>query len=570
MKTFGRRTFLRGAALLGATAVGGSWLTSTASAGPPIGPHEAIVRDAAMVWHELPLEQWAGPLLGNGSVTTQVFGDQRGIAFTDLVRLDLAGTPTGARWQLDLWNAELTGTVTTTRGAVELSALVHRQTGVLMVTVTPSGGEVAARWAGKVVGRHEVFLVGGTGDPQHLLTTHRAWWNRLYTNSFVSLPDTSVQRFHVIQQYHAAATVAPGTALSSVPSMLAGANQVALLANVDTAPPLSPAAIPGTGSKGGAAENSVMAWNLPALWSLHEHRGDSPDAAIPLLRRAVDFYRAFLVRGSDGFLHLPVTHSPGHGDVADCTYDLALLRWAAGLLGEHDLVRDLVPYHIGPSGLMLGAGRPLTRSHRTAAHLVGLFPLHDSGISRDVAQRSYRHWASMREDWTVDSHVAAASLAARVREPNAAAGHLRHVLDLNAWSVPFGVSQAVLDLVVHGRSGAVDVFPSIPDGWDEVSVESLRVPGACLIDASRSRGRTDWVRIRGAKGQSLLVGHDIEDVRVTDPNGTPLPAVAEEAGIRVTLPPSGAVVLSRRGHVPDLLPRVVSRSRTADATSSKA
>ncbi|MFD5825064.1 hypothetical protein [Lentzea sp. NPDC060358] len=569
MKTFGRRTFLRGAALLGATAAGGGWLTSAASASP-VGPHEAIVRDAAMVWHELPLEQWAGPLLGNGSVTTQVFGDQRGIAFTGLARLDLAGTPTGARWQLDLWNAELTGTVTTTCGAVELSALVHRQTGVLVVTVTPSAGEAAARWAGQVVGSRRVFLAGGSGDPEKLLVTHRAWWNRLYTNSFVSVPDRSVQRFHVIQQYHAAATVAPGTALASVPSMLAGANQVALLANVDVAPPLSFAAIPGTGSKGGAAENSIMAWNLPALWSLHEHRGDSPRALVPLVRKAADFYRAFLVRGGDGFLHLPATHSPGHGDVADSTYDLALLRWAARVLGDDELVRDLVPYHTGPSGLLLGAGRPLTRSHRAAAHLVGLFPLHDSSISLDVAQRSYRHWAGMREDWTVDSHVAAASLAARVREPDAAAEHLRHVLDLDVWSVPFGVSQAVLDLVVHGRTGAVDVFPSIPDGWDEISVESLRVPGACLVDASRSRGRTDWVRVRGEQGRTLLVGHDVEDVQVTDPTGRPLPAEAGEAGTRVTLPPSGAVVLSRRGHVPDLLPRVVSKSRTADTASSQA
>jgi alpha-L-fucosidase 2 len=213
---------------------------------------------------------------------------------------------------------------------------------------------------------------------------------------------------------------------------------------------------------------------------------------------------------------------------------------------------------------------PLSRSHRHAAHLVGLFPLHDNSISRDVAQRSYRHWAGMRDDWTIDSHVAAASLAARVREPNAATGHLRQVLDLNAWSVPFGVSQAVLDLVVHGRSGVVDVFPSIPDGWDEVSVESLRVPGAFLVDASRSRGRTDWIRVRGEKGRSLMVQHDIEDLAVTDPNGRPLPSRSTEAGAQVTLPPSGAVVLSRRSHVPDLLPRNVVSVGASDALGSKA
>ena len=47
-------------------------------------------------------------------------------------------------WRLDLWNAELTGTVTTTRGSLTLTALIHNSCGVLLVTLVPTAGEEAA------------------------------------------------------------------------------------------------------------------------------------------------------------------------------------------------------------------------------------------------------------------------------------------------------------------------------------------------------------------------------------------------------------------------------------------
>jgi hypothetical protein len=61
--------------------------------------------------------------------------------------LTLAGTVTAVDWRLDLWNAQLTGTVTTTRGSVALTALVHNSRSVLLVTLVPTAGEEAAAWA---------------------------------------------------------------------------------------------------------------------------------------------------------------------------------------------------------------------------------------------------------------------------------------------------------------------------------------------------------------------------------------------------------------------------------------
>lgn len=53
--------------------------------------------------------------------------------------LDPVGTITAVDWRLSLWNAELTGTVTTTAGTLTLSALIHDE--VLAARVTAGGGE---------------------------------------------------------------------------------------------------------------------------------------------------------------------------------------------------------------------------------------------------------------------------------------------------------------------------------------------------------------------------------------------------------------------------------------------
>jgi alpha-L-fucosidase 2 len=167
-----RRTFLRGtsAAALGAAASG--LAAGRAVAADCVNVHESVVRDAHMVWRRPPTSWQTGPFLGNGRLGVQVYQsagnvlkvmlshsevqDQRvqweaAIGLSRLpigyLTLTLAGTVTAVDWRLDLWNAELTGTVTTTAGSVGLTALVHNSRGVLYVTLTPSPGEEPAAWA---------------------------------------------------------------------------------------------------------------------------------------------------------------------------------------------------------------------------------------------------------------------------------------------------------------------------------------------------------------------------------------------------------------------------------------
>ncbi|MER6013836.1 glycosyl hydrolase family 95 catalytic domain-containing protein [Streptomyces bluensis] len=123
-------------------------------------------------WRRLPRAWYEGPFLGNGLLGSIVyrepganalrftvhhsevqdhrpeFGHNWGLARLPVGNLLLrpVGALTGADLRLDLWNAEVSGTVTTDRGSIELRALVHNDRTLLLVTATASAGERDFRW----------------------------------------------------------------------------------------------------------------------------------------------------------------------------------------------------------------------------------------------------------------------------------------------------------------------------------------------------------------------------------------------------------------------------------------
>ncbi|WP_189710279.1 glycosyl hydrolase family 95 catalytic domain-containing protein [Streptomyces phaeofaciens] len=145
--------------------------------GPGEGPwklHDTMTTDAAwdrflhgqdLLWSRLPTLWYEGPFLGDGQLGSMIYqepGSQQ-IRFTvqhgrvqdhrpefgsgwgtcrlpvGHLTLEPVGTITAVNWRLSLWNAELTGTVTTTAGTLTLSALVHDE--VLAVRARAAGGE---------------------------------------------------------------------------------------------------------------------------------------------------------------------------------------------------------------------------------------------------------------------------------------------------------------------------------------------------------------------------------------------------------------------------------------------
>jgi alpha-L-fucosidase 2 len=120
-----------------------------------------------LTWRTLPTKWSQGPFLGDGRLGSGVYAvnSNKSIKFTvqhaevqdhrtsggsawGVPRLPVghllltpAGVIKSVDWRLDLWNAELVGTITTDKGSLRFEAYVHSTLSVLSLSVTPSGGE---------------------------------------------------------------------------------------------------------------------------------------------------------------------------------------------------------------------------------------------------------------------------------------------------------------------------------------------------------------------------------------------------------------------------------------------
>ncbi|WP_326686052.1 MULTISPECIES: glycosyl hydrolase family 95 catalytic domain-containing protein [unclassified Streptomyces] len=184
-----RRAVLGTAAVATATAATTAGATGLLSApaqaaGPADGPHRPreprpgiwheVLDDADLVWRKMPTAWFEGPFLGNALLGSTLYAEpdaaDRAVRLTvqhsevqdhrpefgslfGLARLPIghftlepAGKITAVDWRLRLYDAELTGTITTTAGRIRLRALVHNSRAVLAVEVSPSAGERDVRW----------------------------------------------------------------------------------------------------------------------------------------------------------------------------------------------------------------------------------------------------------------------------------------------------------------------------------------------------------------------------------------------------------------------------------------
>ncbi|MFI8812327.1 MULTISPECIES: glycosyl hydrolase family 95 catalytic domain-containing protein [unclassified Streptomyces] len=278
-----------------------------------------------------------------------------------------------------------------------------------------------------------------------LARPHRAWWDRFYRKSFLSLPDARLQRFYWIQLYKTAsaarrdapvmATSGPWLEPTPWPNtwwnlnvqleywLIHGSNHLELdavtralsefrdqLSREVSAPYRADSAgIPRTTDPqlvNGAAvaeggygvgipgrdeptpEVGNLTWALHNVWLSYRHTMDRSilrDTLFPLLRKAVNYYLHFLTPGADGKLHLPATFSPEYGvNAPDCNYDLMLLRWGCRTLVE--------------SARELGVRDPLTARWQEVLARLAPYPVDGDGFMIGAGvpfAKSHRHYSHM-------------------------------------------------------------------------------------------------------------------------------------------------------------------------------
>jgi len=350
-----------------------------------------------------------------------------------------------------------------------------------------------------------------------------------------------------------------------------------------------------------------LIWGLHTAWVSYRHTMDDRvlrHVIYPILTKALNYYLTFLAEGADGRLHLPQTRSPEYANAADCTYDLSLIRWACATLIDsarrlhikdpnvprwRDVLNRLVPYHQDPAaGVLIGSGVPLADSHRHFSHLLWLYPLQelswDRPADRELMRRTFDHWTSMRDRWHGYSFAAASSMCSVMDAPEEGLAHLTFFTDGNvvdntqltpntmyreganfAIESPLAAAQSVVDMLVQSHGGVVRVFPAVSSGWRDASIASLRTQGAFVVDASRSAGSTEWIRIRSEAGEPLVLQHGIDgEISVRDRRGRPMHYTQVEPGrISIPLRRNETAIITGRNARPDLCPRDVAANGPA-------
>ena len=394
-----------------------------------------------------------------------------------------AGKLTGCKWRKDLWNAELTGTITTDQGEIRLRHFTHAVDMAIVTELTPSAGEATCHWtwhpaearstrggyptkeaeiksfarqyggqyadtlqlakanpAGRQEARGEVavwiqeLLAGGqyatawreqtehdtrtlvvslansypaasaaataVADVKRCLALeradwvnlHRAWWHAYYPQSFVSIPDKSLESLYWQTIYRFGCTSRAGRCFVDTPGLwfqgnswpyfttdwnIQSAHWPVYAANrleqgqalvdrlyerreelVKAVRPVAwqqdssylPIAVAWdmAGSRDGDKRYYDLVGDLP--WTMHnmwcQYRYSMDEAMLrekiyPLLRRSINLYLHMVGEGADGKLHLPPTYSPESGVFEDCSFDLALFKW-----GCHTLLQASARLHI--------------------------------------------------------------------------------------------------------------------------------------------------------------------------------------------------------------------------------
>ena len=132
----------------------------------------AFMRQHDMTFDKLPRKWNEAPHFGNASIGSMIYQSGNAIKL-QLFRADVhdhrddtygwsgysrahlmigdfllepVGKLTGCNWRKDLWNAELTGVITTDKGEIQIRHYTHAEDMAIVTELTPSRGEQGCRW----------------------------------------------------------------------------------------------------------------------------------------------------------------------------------------------------------------------------------------------------------------------------------------------------------------------------------------------------------------------------------------------------------------------------------------
>lgn len=303
---------------------------------------------------------------------------------------------------------------------------------------------------------------------------------------------------------------------------------------------------------------AMLPWLTHNYWLHYRYSRDLGflrERVVPLLKGCWRVYNHILEQGSDGKLHLPISHSPEYMECTpevwqkDTAFEAALIRFVCRALLESEQVLDrpdpdsagyrkvlneLYDYP-GEKEIFIAADMPLKKSHRHHCHLLGVYPLEEltvEGPERDRA-RIDRSMMRIQElgtgEWCGHGFTAYALVAARAGYPHMAwkwlqdyfyliapnslvrhgdprrFGASRFTFEITAVDGGFSAAAAILEMLLQSWGGVIRVFPAVPEFWADVSFNHLLAEGNVLVSAERRAGRTVWIELQSNPGGRMKV-----------------------------------------------------------------
>lgn len=303
----------------------------------------------------------------------------------------------------------------------------------------------------------------------------------------------------------------------------------------------------GTGQMEISMELNCLPWICHNYWMYYRCKMDDDllrEKLFPLMKGTFQLYLHLLYQGKDGLYHLPKMFSAEYGAAEDTNQDLALLLWGCKTLlwickrlklndemipRWQDVIEKLVPFPQDETGLLIGKGIPLTKSHRHFSHLMAIFPLHlinmEDESSRELAKRSVNHWIGLDELLTGYSYTTAALMMECIQEGTKALNYIRVFLKQAhsntmytevgelQWptlETPLTVGKCLHDMLLQSWGDKIRIFPAVPDEWKDIEFRNLLAEGAFEVSASMKEGRTAYINIKSLAGEPCRIVTDMD------------------------------------------------------------
>jgi len=304
---------------------------------------------------------------------------------------------------------------------------------------------------------------------------------------------------------------------------------------------------------------TVGAWlaqHFYLQWRYTMDREFLRDRAYPWLKSTAIFLEQ-VTEISNGIRKLPMSSSPEFRDnridawFLDMTnFDLALCRFIfekaselaleLNLASESDhwktILSQFGEYDLDETGgLSIAKGFPLNESHRHFSHLMAFHPLGlldvedetdnqiiEKSISR-MEKNGSSQWCGYSFSWLAnmyarmhrgeDAAKVLSIFASCFCSPNSfhlngdqcKAGYSSFTYDPFTLEGNFAFASGIQEMLLQSHNGRIQIFPTVPAEWKDISFENLRAEGAFLVSASKKNAVIDSFTITAPEGGTAKI-----------------------------------------------------------------